>query len=77
MSMPISERIARAPRPLTPGIVLSLLDGGRKGAMPASTSRSISAIAVIEGIDLTEMKTKEKAMVLGDAAAQGLAQGVL
>ena len=41
MSMPISERIARALRSLTPGIVLICSMAVRKGAMPSPTSRSI------------------------------------
>jgi hypothetical protein len=41
MSMPISEMIARALRSLTPGIEVTCSTAVRKGAMPASTSRSI------------------------------------
>ena len=44
MSMPISERIVRALRSFTPGIVLTCSTAVRKGSMLASTSRSSSAM---------------------------------
>src|SRR5215813_8756240 len=45
MSRPISERIVCAAKDLTPGTVLTCSTAVRKGAMEASTSRSISAMA--------------------------------
>src|SRR5262249_8536257 len=70
MSMPISEAITVPASALTPGIELRCLTAARKG--------SISAFDLsgggFEGIDLLEMEAEQKAMLLGDAAAQSGAQ---
>jgi hypothetical protein len=48
----------------------------RKGSVWASTSLSILAIALIERVDLLEVKPKQEAMMPRHPAAQGLAQEV-
>src|SRR5215467_2346145 len=77
MSVPISERICSAARFLTPGTELNCSTAVRKGAMAASTSRSILAIATSKAIDLIEVKPQQEAVLPGHAATQGLPQGLL
>ena len=49
-------------------------DGGAKGLNVGLHLSIDGSDRIVEGIDLPEMKAKQKAMVLADAAAQGLPQ---
>ena len=46
----------------------------RKGSTRASTSRSMSLINFVNGVDLLQMQAQQKAVMPGDAAAQRFAQ---
>jgi hypothetical protein len=75
MSMPISERIAPCTETLDARDCL--LDGAAKGRQAGLHFPVDFDDSAIKGVDLLQMKTKEKTMVPGHADAQGLAQSLV